>query len=140
MTDLKLSYEDMAAINYYAKRIYLPQDLFAFSIELCDNEVDRDFERFSIESLKKLQELFLGKICIIDHECRDKTQVARVYHTQLEGKAGETTQAGEQLVRLTAKAYLPKTSNNATVIELIKSGILKEMSVGQLIAETAESH
>lgn len=121
--------EDMEAINRYTRRAYEPEEVYAFSLVLCDNEVDRDFERFSVESLEKLRELFLGKTCIFDHERKSANQTARIYHTRLEEKAGETTQAGERLVQLAARAYLPRTQGNAETIELIESGILKEVSV-----------
>lgn len=121
--------EDMEAINRYTRRAYEPEEVYTFSLVLCDNEVDRDFERFSVESLEKLRELFLGKTCIFDHERKSANQTARIYHTQLEEKAGETTQAGEKLVQLAARAYLPRTQGNSETIELIESGILKEVSV-----------
>lgn len=121
--------EDMEAINRYTRRAYGPEEVYTFSLVLCDNEVDRDFERFSVESLEKLRELFLGKTCIFDHERKSANQTARIYHTELERVSGRTTQGGETLVRLAAKAYLPRTEGNKETIELIDSGILKEISV-----------
>lgn len=121
--------EDMEAINRYTRRAYGPEEVYTFSLAMCDNEVDRDFERFTVESLEKLKELFLGKTCIFDHERKSSNQTARIYGTRLEERAGETTQAGETLVRLIAKAYLPRTQGNLETIELIDSGILKEVSV-----------
>lgn len=125
--------EDMEDINRYTRRAYEPEEVYAFSLVLCDNEVDRDFERFSVESLEKLKELFLGKTCIFDHERKSANQTARIYYTQLEEKAGRTTQAGETLVQLVARAYLPRTQGNLETIELIDSGILKEVSVSCLV-------
>ena len=101
--------EDMEAVNRYTRRAYGPEEVYVFSLVLCDNEIDRDFERFSVESLEKLRELFLGKTCIFDHERKSANQTARIFHTELERANGEVTQAGEGLVRLTAKAYLPRT-------------------------------
>ncbi len=121
--------EDMEAINRYTRRAYGPEEVYTFSLVLCDNEIDRDFERFSVESLEKLRELFLGKTCIFDHERRSANQTARIYHTELEERRGEATGAGEALVRLIARAYLPRTERNKETIELIESGILKEVSV-----------
>lgn len=121
--------EDMEAINRYTRRAYEPGEVYTFSLVLCDNEVDRDLERFPVESLERLRELFLGKTCIFDHERRSANQTARIYHTGLQERPGETTQAGETLVQLAAKAYLPRTKGNEETIELIESGILKEVSV-----------
>lgn len=121
--------EEMEEINRYTRRTYQPEEVYAFSLVLCDNEVDRDHERFAVESLEALKELFLGKTCIFDHERKSANQTARIYRTGLERVPEKTTQAGEELVRLTARAYLPRTSGSQEVIELIESGILKEVSV-----------
>ncbi len=121
--------EEMAEINQYTRRVYQPEEVYAFSLVLCDNQVDRDNERFAVESLETLRKLFLGKTCIFDHERKSANQTARIYRTGLERCPGQTTQAGEELVRLTARAYLPRTSGSQEVIELIESGILKEVSV-----------
>ncbi len=120
---------DMEKINRYTRREYQPQEVYAFSLVLCDNEVDRDFERFDIPALEKLRELFLGKTCILDHERKSANQTARIYDTALEREEGRTTQAGEPYVRLTARAYLPRTEKTGETVELIESGILKEVSV-----------
>lgn len=121
--------EEMKKINRYTRREYKPEEVYTFSLVLCDNEVDRDFERFSVSALEKLKELFLGKTCILDHERKSANQTARIYDTALEREAGRVTQAGEPYTRLTARAYLPKTGKNSETIELIESGILKEVSV-----------
>lgn len=119
----------MAEINRYTRREYSPEEVYAFSLALCDNEIDRDFERFSVEALEKLQALFLGKTCIFDHEQKSLNQTARIYRTALKRDPGRKTRAGEAYVQLTARAYLPRTPGNGEVIELIDSGILKEVSV-----------
>ena len=121
--------EEMGEINRYTRREYGPQEVYAFSLARCDNEIDRDFERFSVEALEKLRELFLGKTCIFDHEQKSVNQTARIYRTALRREPGRKTRAGEEYVQLTARAYLPKTQGNGEVIELIESGILKEVSV-----------
>ena len=42
---------DMEQIGRYTRRAYSPEEVYTFSLVLCDNEVDRDFERFSREAL-----------------------------------------------------------------------------------------
>ena len=121
---------DMEKINRYTRRAYRPEEVYAFSLVLCDNEVDRDYERFSREALRGLAELFPGKTLLFDHQRRAAGQTARIYDTGLEEDPGRLTQAGEPYARLTARAYLPRTPGNQEVIELIESGILKEVSVG----------
>lgn len=127
---------EMEKINRYTRREYKPEEVYTFSLVLCDNEVDRDFERFSAAALEKLQELFLGKTCILDHERKSANQTARIYDTALEQIEGRTTQAGAPYIRLTARAYLPRTEKTAETIELIESGILKEVSVSCAVKRT----
>lgn len=127
---------EMEEINRYTRRAYGPEEVYTFSLVLCDNEIDRDFERFGLESLARLKELFLGRTCILDHELKSANQTARIYHTELDRVEGQMTQAGEPLTRLTAKAYLPKTESTKETRELIDSGILKEVSVSCSVKRT----
>lgn len=120
---------EMEKINRYTRREYRPEEVYAFSLVLCDNEIDRDFERFSAAALQTLRELFLGKTCILDHERKSANQTARIFDTALEEEPGRVTRAGEPYVRLTARAYLPKTEKTSETVELIESGILKEVSI-----------
>ncbi len=50
---------------------------------LCDNEVDRVFDQFTLKALQEMQKLFLGKTVIKDHYRRTDGQVARIYATEL---------------------------------------------------------
>ena len=42
--------------------------MYTFSLRLCDNEVDRDWERFDTAALNTLGDLFVGKSGIFDHQ------------------------------------------------------------------------
>jgi hypothetical protein len=55
-------------VNAFAKAQLRPEDVYIFSVLLCDNEVDRDFESFTEDTLGELAELFTGKTGICDHE------------------------------------------------------------------------
>lgn len=125
-----LNVPDMEKINRYTRRAYSSEEVYAFSLVLCDNQVDRDFERFSLDALKGLRDMFPGKTCLFDHQRSTSSQTARIYETSLEQEPGKVTQAGEEYTKLMAKAYLPRTEKNRDIIELIESGILKEVSVG----------
>ena len=49
--------EDMALINRLAKTELTPEQVYTFAVRLCDNEVDRDWERFGPEALEELGRL-----------------------------------------------------------------------------------
>ena len=103
--------------------------MYAFSLALCDNEIDRDFERFSTEALEKLQELFLGKTCIFDHEQKSINQTARIYRTALRRDPGAQDPGGGGLCAAHRQGLPAPDPGEPEVIELIDSGILKEVSV-----------
>jgi hypothetical protein len=119
---------DIALINKYSVKELTSQDVFCFSVILCDNEVDRDTERFTTASLDKLAPLFLGKSVLFDHRWSTEKQVARLYRTFVE-EMSEKTVMGEPKKVLRGSAYMLK-EGNAELIKAIEGGIKKEVSVG----------
>ena len=121
--------EDLKAINKHTLSPLKAEDVFVFRAVLCDNELDRQHERFSLKALQDLQKLFLGKTVIKDHTAKADNQVARIYATELEQSTKSTT-SGELYTKLVAKCYMLNTASNADLIAEIKGGIKKEGSVG----------
>lgn len=121
--------EALKAINKYALTPLTADEVFTFKAVLCDNEVDRVFDRFTQKALKDLQKLFLGKTVIKDHERSADNQVARIYATELV-EGGKTLKSGEIYTQLVAHCYMVRTAGNADLIAEIKGGIKKEGSVG----------
>lgn len=121
---------ELHAINKLAMSPLTADDVFTFKAVLCDNEIDRSFERFSLKALDDLRKLYVGKTVIKDHSWRSDNQVARVYSTELVQHPEKTTKAGEVYTELVAHCYMVKTASNADLIAEIKGGIKKEGSVG----------
>ena len=128
--------EELALINKYTRREFKADEVYVFSLTLCDNDVDRDFERFTVEALFELEKLFVGKTGIVDHESRSKNQTARVFKCKVEAVDGKKTLTGDDYFRLTARAYIPVTQGNRETIMSIDSGIRKEVSVGCAVEES----
>jgi len=99
-------------------------------VKLCDNEIDRDQERFPVETLEELAPLFVGKSGIFDHEWSAKGQTARIYRTEVVREEGVMTAAGDGYCYLKGYAYMLRTEKNLPLIEEIEAGIKKEVSVG----------
>ena len=59
--------EDMILINRLSRAELTPEQVYTFALRLCDNEIDRDWERFDEEALDILSGLFVGKSGIFDH-------------------------------------------------------------------------
>lgn len=121
---------DLALINALSKKELAAEEVFTFSLSLCDNDIDRDFERFDVPALEKLAELFTGRTGISDHEWSSARQVARIYRTQVVRVPEKLTAAGEEYVFLKAWAYMLRTEENRSLIAEIEGGIKKETSVG----------
>ena len=121
---------ELAYINRFAKTTLTEEQVYAFSVRLCDNEVDRDFERFDPAALERLGELFLGKSGIFDHQWSAKGQTARIYRTEVVKEPAMVTTAGDEYCWLKGWAYLLRTEKNADLIAEIEGGIKKEVSVG----------
>lgn len=121
--------EQLEKIHEFTRRKLGKDELFVFSVILCDNEVDRDGERFPIASLEKLAELYKGKTGVFDHAPKAENQAARIFDAAVEAEPGMTS-AGERLHRLRAWAYMARCDKNRDLILEIDAGIKKEVSVG----------
>lgn len=120
---------ELKSINKYALEPLNAEDVFTFSAILCDNELDRQYEQFSLKALKDLQKLFLGKTVIKDHIASADNQVARIYATELV-ETGKALASGEPYTQLKAHCYMVRTESNKDLITEIRAGIKKEGSVG----------
>ena len=46
-----INQDELKLINNYTRSPFGEDDVYVFSVVLCDNEIDRDFERFSDDTL-----------------------------------------------------------------------------------------
>ncbi len=121
--------EDLEKIRQFTRKEFNEEDLFIFSLILCDNDIDRDYEKFSVKALNELAVLFIGKTGIFDHNMKASNQMARIFDTFVEKIDGKKTQDGEDYYALKAKAYMVKNDENKSLITDIDAGIKKEVSV-----------
>ena len=122
--------KELALINKYTRRALTQDDVYTFSVVLCDNELDRDCERFSDEALDKMAELFEGVTGITDHDPKSANQKARIYSLKVQRVDGRLCFDKKPYKRLLAKAYIPRTGENDGFIKELDTGIKKEVSVG----------
>ena len=121
--------KDLEMIQKYARVQLTAQDVYVFQTVLCDNEIDRDGERFDAAALEKLAELFLGKTGLFDHSGKSGDQVMRAFDTGLTHNPERITGAAEPYAALTAKVYILRGEETAALIREIDGGIKKEVSV-----------
>ena len=112
----------LEAINAQAKAKLTEEQVYVFSLRLCDDQVDRDGERFDTAALPALAKLFIGKTGIVDHKWSSDAQVARIF-------AAEVVRE-DRVSYIKAWAYIRRGGNADEVIADIEAGIKKEVSVG----------
>jgi len=125
---------DIDKINQCSKKPLKPEDVYVCSVVICDNDVDRDGERFPNATLNEMEPLFLGVTVISDHSWTVENQFARIYNTTVEQKP-QTNAIGEPLTVLRADIYMLNNEQTKPIIEKIEAGIMKEVSVGFSIAK-----
>ena len=116
-------------INKFTRRPMAEDEVYVFAVVLCDNDIDRDCERFSDEALAELREKFIGRTGIFDHDASSANQTARIYDTELITDDTRRTKSGEPYKYLRAGAYMVRTSENSDLIAEIDGGIKKEVSI-----------
>ena len=112
----------LEAINALAKAELTAEQVYVFSLRLCDDQVDRDHERFDTEALAGLAKLFIGKTGILDHQWSAGNQVARIFETEVVRE--------DRVSYIKAWAYIRRGGRAEELIADIEAGILKEVSVG----------
>ena len=112
----------LEAINAQAKAQLTAEQVYVFSLRLCDDQVDRDGERFDTGALAGLAKLFVGKTGIVDHCWSAENQIARIFETQVVKEDG--------ISFIKAWAYIRRGGSNDEMIADIEAGIKKEVSVG----------
>lgn len=126
---------ELRLINRWSRKELTAGEVYAFGVRLCDNEVDRDGERFTEETLEELAELFVGKSGVFDHQWSAKGQAARIYRTEVVQEEGCVTALGDRACYLKGYAYMLRTESNRDLIAEIEGGIKKEVSVGCAVRE-----
>ena len=110
------------AINAQAKASLTAEQVYVFSLRLCDDQIDRDGERFDTAALPALAKLFIGKTGITDHKWSSDKQIARIFETQVVRE--------DRVSYLKAWAYIRRGGANDEIIADIEAGIKKEVSIG----------
>ena len=112
----------LETINAQTKSEMKPEQLYVFSLRLCDDQVDRDGERFDTEALPALAKMFIGKTGILDHKWSSDNQIARIFQTEVVKE--------ERVSYIKAWAYIRRGGAADEIIADIEAGIKKEVSVG----------
>lgn len=124
----ELNAGELALINAQALRPMAAEEVFAFRLATCGNQVDRDYERFTDQALETMAKLYVGKPVLRDHRWSSTTQAARVYAAGVEDF--------EDHKRLVLRCYMPRTEGTSETIAAIESGVIRECSVGVRVGKS----
>lgn len=119
--------EQLALIHRQTLREVPAEDLYMFRVVGCDDQIDRDYERFPLETLEGLAPKYVGRTVIFDHDWTAKNQTARIYNAEVEN-LGDCN-------RLVFYCYMLRAGNEA-IINSLEAGILREVSVSCAIKST----
>lgn len=92
---------------------------------LADNEIDRDYERFSISALQDMAKKFVGKKGIIGEDKLGKTQWGRILSCEVRTDNTKITKAGEVYTSLEARVLINNTSENFSLLNKMMSKVQK---------------
>ena len=108
--------ETLDKINQFTRRAFRAEELYVFPVSLCDNDIDRDMERFSDSALDKMKSLYIGKTGIFDHYPTFENQTARIYDTEVVTDLTKTTKYGAPYKYLKGMEYMVRTDTNKDII------------------------
>ena len=114
------SEEQLRKVNLQSKKELTAEEVYVFSVRLCDDQVDRDGEKFAVDALPQLAKLFIGKPGIVDHNWSAEKQAARIFDTEVVRENGVSY--------LLAWAYIPRSGREQLICD-IESGIRREVSI-----------
>lgn len=126
--NIKPTDDDLQLINTYTRTAVDENDVYLFSIVLCDNDVDRDGERFTTDSLYTLTELFIGKTEEMDYK-RLRNERARIISCEVEESDNRKTALGDNYVKLIARVYIPICRVNNGIINAINNGTITKVDI-----------
>ena len=114
--------ETLEQINRFTRRPLAEEEVYTFSVILCDNDIDRDLERFSDSALDTLKESFIGRTGISDHNAAAANQNARIFAAEVVSDSERTTADGRPYKYLKGE----ETSTNSVATIFAWTGALKK--------------
>ena len=123
--DVKREYE-LALINQMTSEDLSKDDVYVFSMRLCDSKVDSHNECLAVDALFDLKKLFVGKTGTIETDDGSKNVTARIISCEIERDNFDYV--------LTARAFIKKNDKTIDIIHTIDSGTDINVGVGFAVA------
>lgn len=112
----------LAAVNRFTLRPLARDEFAVFTLDLCNNQIDKHYSRFPEEELERINELVLGRPLIERHDLRGTLPRGTFFRSVLH-------RDGEH-VSVRPEVYVLRTRENEDFILNIEGGIYREISIG----------
>lgn len=119
----------MEKINKIAERPLSEDEVYIFSIVLCNNDLEIYYECFSDKALKILAKEYIGKSALIDFHLGESNKDVCIFDTAIITDNTQRTQIGKPLKYVKANVYAIRNDRTARFISEMENGIEKEGSV-----------
>ena len=119
--------EDLELINKHTIKPLTADDVYVFKVILCDNDVDRVYDKMSDAFLEEFAEKSKGLTGLKDHDWESDNQLSRLYDTEVVIDTENVTILGEPRKYVLGKAYT--LTKYTDYIDKINAGLLKEASI-----------
>lgn len=129
---------DMNAINRFALRELSPDDVAVFTLNLCNDQIDRHCSRFPKSELQKINKMVVGKPTMVSHDMSELPRGRFFKSRVVKGPTGPQaiTQSNEATF-VQPDTYILRGERNDDFIRHIEAGIYSGTSIG-FAFETAE--
>lgn len=112
----------LAAINRFALRPLALDDVAVFTLDLCNNQIDRHHSRFPDEELETINHLIVGRPLMERHDLRGSLPRGIFFRSQLHRDGAHLSVRPE--------VYVLRTRDNEDFIRNIEGGVYRETSIG----------
>lgn len=132
---------ELELIQSYVRKELFPEDVFVFSAELLDNDVDSDNEKFTVKALKTLSQMFVGETGYMRKSdgkggYTETDTCARIFSCTVEPVEGCKTSQKDDLFKLKSRIYILRSEQTNAIIEDIESGKIDKVYAGCAVSRT----
>lgn len=112
----------LADVNRFALRPLTIDEIAVFTLDLCNNQVDRHHSRFPDDELARINQLIVGRPLIERHDLRGALPRGTFFRSRLHRDGN--------CLSVRPDVYVLRTSENAAFIRNIEGGVYRETSIG----------
>jgi hypothetical protein len=120
---VKITDEQLEKINAIEGQTLSEDEVYVFTINMTGNNLDKDYEMFSVGALKQLAEMYIGKPLKYQGNI-----IGRIFNTYLEVQEDFVVENGERYYRLKADVYSVIIPSTTPIIKKIKEEVCGKKS------------